>query len=249
MFGENSYSETFETKYGEGDCLGRIRPAILMRYVEHVALKHSALLGVTEEFNRSYRMVFLIAKQAIEFTRMPRAGETLTFVTEPEHSKRITFRRVTVIYDAQGIEVACVDSIWVLMDIGTHKLLRRSPVAFDKTYQENIPRSVEMKITKEEMPVLCGEVTASYALCDTNGHVNNVNYFDIACNLLPLEQLTKQNLKRIVLNYHRELLLNDKMQVRCTQHGDEIHLLGEKENAAVFEALCVFEPHKEADGI
>ncbi|MFI3169767.1 MAG: thioesterase [Faecalibacterium sp.] len=238
------YTESFQMKYGEGDFLGRVRPAVLMRYVEHVALKHATLLGVTREFNESYHMVFLLAKQAIEFRRMPRADEVLTFVTQPEHSKRLKFRRVTLIYDAAGEEVACVDSIWVLMDIDTHKLLRRSPVPFDEQWDVQIDRLVDMRVPKVSLLAACGEFNAMYTNCDANGHMNNANYFDVVCDVLPTNEMRQRELKRIMVNYHRELLLGECMQVKIGQGENGAYIVGNKgqdENKSpVFEAFCVY---------
>lgn len=238
------YTESFQMKYGEGDFLGRVRPAVLMRYVEHVSLKHATLLGVTREFNESHRMVFLLAKQAIEFRRMPRADEVLTFVTQPEHSKRLKFRRVTLVYDAIGEEVACVDSIWVLMDIDTHKLLRHSPVPFDEQWDVQIDRSVDMRVAKGTELATCGKFNAMYTNCDANGHINNANYFDIVCDVLPSKAISQREFKRIVVNYHRELLLGESMQVQIGQVENGAYIVGNKsqgENqSSVFEAFCVY---------
>lgn len=241
MEAENKqYRETFQMKYGDGDVFGRVRPAVLMRHVEHVALKHATLLGVSREFNESHNMVFLIAKQAIAFTRMPRADEALTFVTQPEHSKRVTFRRVTLIYDAAGQEVACVDSIWVLMDTLTHRLLRRSPVPFDAQWEENLSRNVDMCLHKPERLADYGEITASYTQCDQNGHINNVNYFDIVCDVLPVDELKARELKRIMVNYHRELVLGDTMQLQTGQTEEGLYIVGGKGEFATFEAFCAY---------
>ncbi len=234
------YSETFQMKYGEGDLFGRVRPAILMRYVEDVSLKHATLLGVSREFNESHNMVFLLAKQAIAFVRMPRSNETLTFVTQPEQSKRVTFRRVTVIYDAAGQEVACVDSIWVLVDLTTNRLLRRSPVPFDAQWAPQIARSVAMRTQKAEHLQERGVLCASYAHCDENRHINNATYFDIVCDLLSVDRMQATPPKRIVVNYHREVRLGEQICL-CTGENDTgVYIVGTKEGICAFEAACDF---------
>lgn len=235
-----SYTETFQMKYGEGDFLGRVRPATLMRYVEHVSLKHAELLGVSQAFTQSHHMVFLIAKQAIEFKRMPRSNETLTFVTQPEQAKRVTFRRVTLIYDAEGQEVACVDSIWVLMDTDTHRLLRRAPVAFDAVWAENIAASVDMKLTKPAQLITVGKAKAVYTLCDANGHINNANYFDLVCDAFMPDDLRKREIRRMVLNYHREVLLGEEIELQTGESASGVYFVGSKNQLPAFEALCQF---------
>ncbi len=239
MSDHKQYTESFQMKYGEGDVFGHVRPAALMRYVEHVALKHAVLLGVSRQFNESHGMVFLMAKQAIEFKRMPRNNETLTFITQPEQAKRVRFRRVTLVYDATGAEVACVDSVWVLADINTHRLIRKPTVAFDAQWAPQIDRAVDMNIPKPDVLAQQGSVTASYAQCDENGHINNVNYFDIVCDLLFAAQRNACQVKKIVLNYHREVRFGESAQLQLGECASGVYIVGNKEGLPAFEAFCV----------
>ena len=50
-----------------------------------------------------------------------------------------------------------------------------------------------------------GSWTASYSLCDLNGHVNNSFYLDIACDALPLDAIRKGPLRFASIKYHREI--------------------------------------------
>ena len=84
----------------------------------------------------------------LHIDRTPRVDEELTLVTQPECCKRAVNKRITHFYDADGAEVAVIDSRWVLIDIDKRIILRKHPEQFADHWAEDVPFALPMKMTK-----------------------------------------------------------------------------------------------------
>ena len=83
----------------------------------------------------------MLAKLALHVTRLPRVDEELTLVTQPERCKRAVNKRITHFYDADGAEVATMDSRWVLIDTEKRMILRKHPEQFADQWPRMCPLS------------------------------------------------------------------------------------------------------------
>ena len=110
------FAEDF-TVYGyDGDYRGLARPGALLRYAQEVAGQQCTHYGITGEVYARTHTAYVLAKTAMRFVRVPRVGERLTLITQPEALKRAVNKRLTVVRDAAGEEIALLDSRWVLID-------------------------------------------------------------------------------------------------------------------------------------
>ena len=182
-----TYTQKFTVYRHDGDHLGNAKPGALLRYAQQIATTHAEAAGLTDEVYTATRTAFVLAKLALHIDRTPRVDEELTLVTQPECCKRAVNKRITHFYDADGAEVAVIDSRWVLIDIDKRIILRKHPEQFADHWAEDVPFALPMKMTKAapEACELAGEPVASYSRCDMNGHLNNTRYADILCDALP----------------------------------------------------------------
>ena len=56
-----------------------------------------------------------------------------------ERCKRAVNKRITHFYDADGAEVAAMDSRWVLIDTDKRMILRKHPEQFADQWAEDVP--------------------------------------------------------------------------------------------------------------
>ncbi len=54
------------------------------------------------------------------------------------------------------------------------------------------------------------KLKALYSYCDLNAHINNSAYLDIALNLVPIDVLKNNSLKKIDIEYNREIRLDEE---------------------------------------
>ena len=185
----------------------------------------------------------MLAKLALHIDRTPRVDEELTLVTQPECCKRAVNKRITHFYDADGTEVAVIDSRWVLIDIDKRIILRKHPEQFADYWTEDVPFALPMKMPKAA-PEACevvGEPTASYSRCDMNGHLNNTRYADILCDALPWSVWEQGTVQDLLLFYHREVPRGESFTLSRARTGEkQYYFNGEREGKSAFEASITF---------
>ena len=139
-----TYTQKFTVYRTDGDHLGHVKLGALLRYAQQVATAHAEAVGLDDALYRKTHTAYVLAKLALHVTRLPRVDEELTLVTQPERCKRAVNKRITHFYDADGAEVATMDSRWVLIDTEKRMILRKHPEQFDDQWAEDVPLELPM---------------------------------------------------------------------------------------------------------
>ena len=185
----------------------------------------------------------MLAKLALHVTQLPRVDEELTLVTQPERCKRAVNKRITHFYDADGAEVATMDSRWVLIDTEKRMILRKHPEQFNDQWAADVPFELPIKLPRiapEDCEVL-GEQQAVYSRCDMNGHLNNTRYADIVCDAVPWEVWDTAQIRDFTISYHREVPRGESFTLRRARPAeDTFYFEGEREGKSAFEAQLIF---------
>lgn len=234
------YTQTHQLMRHDGDFLGRMKPGALLRYAQQLATDQAAQVGLDDAFYEKNHLVYLLAKQELEFYRVPRVDEMLTYTTIPECSHRACNKRLTIVTDAAGREVALVDSRWVLVDTESRRIVRRPPEMIERLWNPQVERELEQRIPKAE--ALGGETLrrAEYSVCDINGHVNNTAYIDMVCDLIPLERMRKAPIRRAAISYHKEIPMGQSFALKMGECEGGYYVCGTREEMPAFEAWCGF---------
>lgn len=167
-----------------------------------------------------------MGKQAAQITRMPLRAEKLTFVTACEPCKKGSMKRLTRILDEAGKECALIDSRWIMVDTDRECILRQPSWHTPGYWNEDLEGELPQLVHKAKELTCAGSRTASYSLCDLNGHVNNACYLDIACDALPLEVVKGGPLKFASVKYHREIPLGSQVEVFYAPSADGWYVAG-----------------------
>lgn len=234
------YREQYYINRHDADFMGNLKPGSFLRFAQQVATNHCAKLNFTPAFYQQHNCVHLLARQAMEFYRVPRIDETLTLITRPERTKRAVSRRVTYALDEQGQEVAMLDSWWVLVDTNTRRILRRGLEPMENFWNEDVDRSLEIRVPKAEQLRALPSRLADYLLCDLNGHINNCSYADLACANVPLELVRQQPIRKLSIIYHREVPMGDTLHLQTGEAEQGWYTCGTRasDGMPAFEAFC-----------
>ena len=236
------FEERFKLLECECDFRGRLTPGGLLRLVQQVATDQCTAIGMDDAFYRETRTAFLLAKQAVEVVCPPRRGETLTLSTQGTAPQRAVYKRITRLLGEDGTLRATVDSRWVLVNIENRRILRRPPESYPTGWVEDLPVDLEQSIHPPQTLEPAGEGRAEYSFCDTNGHLNNTRYADIACNALPPELLRTKQVRSFRLNYHREVPMGETFSLlRGKVDENSWYVTALREDKKVFEALLLLE--------
>ena len=143
-----TYTQKFTVYRTDGDHLGHVKLGALLRYAQQVATAHAEAVGLDDALYRKTHTAYVLAKLALHVTRLPRVDEELTLVTQPERCKRAVNKRITHFYDADGAEVATMDSRWVLIDTEKRMILRKHPEQFADLWAEDVPLELPMRLPR-----------------------------------------------------------------------------------------------------
>ena len=134
--------------------------------------------------------------------------------------------------------MACVDSRWILVDTETRRIVRRPPAGMDTLWLPEVERALDQSIPKAEVLQNGGLRRADYSLCDTNGHMNNTNYIDLACDLLEPAWLQQYGVRRVAVSYHREIPYGETVQLMHGMLENGLYVCGMRDGLPAFEAFC-----------
>ncbi|MDD4850946.1 MAG: thioesterase [Gemmiger sp.] len=231
------FEQEFEVYGYDGDFRGNIRPASVLRYAQEIAGRQCEHYGITQQTYEQTHTAYVLAKLALHFTRVPKIQEKLTLLTQPEALKRAVNKRLTVVLDEAGAEVALVDSRWVLIDTERRMILRKHPPEVCGPWADCIDRELPMRMEKAAETESLGNFRAAYSRCDVNGHLNNTRYVDILMDALPLAALQNATVENLLVFYHKEVPLGEEFELRRASLGENRwYFCGQREGKCCFEA-------------
>lgn len=235
-----TYTERHVVRDTDADINGWMKPSALLRYAEQLATDQSCSFGMDNTFYKSIQRAYLLGKQSLEFRRIPRKDERLAFTTIPERSRRGTNKRLTVVQDEAGQEVALVDSRWIFVDTEANRIVRHPEERTEQHWNNAVEGELPQTMPKAAELVSGGVCRASYSLCDINGHLNNTCYMDLACDVLPLEELRSHPVRRASIRYHREVPLGESMELLYGRAEGGWYVQGRRDGQTAFEAFLGF---------
>ena len=184
---EPIYQQTFTVDDLAVDCFGRLKPSMLLYYMQEVAGSHFQLLEDKTDPIAGKHLFWAVSRHRVQINRLPRLGETVTVETWPMPTTRVAYPRAMAMYDAEGNVLARAISLWVLMDMESRTMVLpgKSGVLVDGTQRGTELEAPKSLLPKELPHVRSRNVT--YSLLDINGHMNNTRYMDWVDDLLSAE--------------------------------------------------------------
>ena len=242
---EHFYQQNFTITDNCVDCFGRLKPSMILYYVQEVAGRHFDRISMDYDALAQKGMIWAIIRQKVQITRIPRRGETIRVETWPMPTTRVAYPRSVVAYDAEGNEVFRSISIWVLMDIRSRSMILpgKSGVSVVGTLRGNeltAPNALPAKnlLNHRNRPVCFTDL-------DRNGHMNNTKYMDWIDDLIPSAFHQEHDLKELTVCYMSEAREGQElsMQWGFLEDGalqvDAHRVTGEKDER-IFSARLTF---------
>ena len=233
----NSYDETFTLRSRDCDFNGKWRPSAILETMQEAAGAHSVLLGCGRDELVRKNIIWVLSRCELHLDRYPSVGETVTVHTFPTPTRICFFPRYYIFTDARGEMVGKAGSLWLLLDLGTRRMLppgdigRLMPDNRDLSVPMNLPATVG-KLQGEEF---VSEYRPVYTDLDVNGHVNNSRYADWLCNALGIDLMTEYEPEHIILNYNHEVLPGQVITLRRIIKGCEYRLFGTSGDSSAFD--------------
>ena len=181
------YAFDSRIRYSETDSEGELTLNALLNYFQDCSTFHSEDVGLGIGYMKEIGQAWVLFSWQIVVDRYPRLGEKVKIVTLPYELKGFLGYRNFAMLDEEGNYLAKANSLWSLLDMTTGK-----PVAVNEAMHKGygIDEKLDMdyaprKITVPEGGQLLDPIVVKKHHLDTNHHVNNGQYVNIAMEYLP----------------------------------------------------------------
>lgn len=213
---------TFESRirYSEIDSEGQLTMAALVNYFQDCSTFQSEDVGVGVDYLRETHLVWVLCFWQIVVERYPMLGERVTIGTQPYDLKGFLGYRNFAMLDEKGGYIAKANSIWSLLNTRTGKF---SAVPEIMVERYTMGERLEMEYAPRKIAVpeggVCQEaLTVKRHHLDTNHHVNNQQFLDMAMDFLP----EGFRIGQVRAEYKRQAFLNDVLTPYVADADDRI---------------------------
>ena len=201
------YAFDSRIRYSETDSEGELTLNALLNYFQDCSTFHSEDVGLGISYMKEIGQAWVLSSWQIVVDRYPKLGEKVKIVTLPYELKGFLGYRNFAMLDEEGNYLAKANSLWSLLDMTTGK-----PVAVNEAMHKGygIDEKLDMdyaprKITVPEGGQLLEPIVVKNHHLDTNHHVNNGQYVNIAMEYLPDDFLIHQ----MRAEYKKQAFLDD----------------------------------------
>ena len=243
---DHFYQQNFTITDNCVDCFGRLKPSMILFYVQEVAGRHFDRISMDYDALAQKGMIWAIIRQKVQITRIPLRGETIRVETWPMPTTRVAYPRSVVAYDESGNEVFRSISIWVLMDINSRNMILpgKSGVSVVGTLRGNelaAPNALPAKNLVNHRNRI-----VSFTDLDRNAHMNNTRYLDWIDDLIPSEFHKEHDLKELTVCYMSEAREGQELNLQWDFLEDgtlrvDAHRIQQDKDERVFSAKLLFE--------
>lgn len=211
MTRENEYTITGRVRFSEIDHSRRMTLPAIINYFQDSSIFHSESIGYGLEFLGKRNRAWVLSAWQIVIDRYPELGEEISVSTFASGFKGICGDRNFYMKDGHGETIAYANSLWVYMDI--EKGCPAKPDAKEvEAYGVSEPLEMGASPRKIALPERMMEMPSfpvrKYHI-DTNEHVNNCQYIQMAKELYEGEQV-----RQVRAEYKKSAVYNDMIVPR-----------------------------------
>lgn len=186
----------------------------ILAFLEDVACSHSTSIGFGPLKVNETGTVWILLDWKVEIIKRPLYNDIINVKTWSRKIDRVAAYRDFEIYSEAGDLLVIGTSRWFLMDVNT-----RRPIRLTEEHVAAYQTEENKKVFEEEMSKVLEpekfEYSKKYSLqrrdIDMNNHMHNLNYLDVAYEVLPEEVYKNNNFNNIIIEYKKEIVYGDEI--------------------------------------
>lgn len=220
------YTFNSRVRYSETDEYGKLTLTGIMNYLQDCSTFQSEDIGQGISYLNSCHRAWWLSSWQIVVDRYPVLGEEIQISTWPYDFKGFYGYRNFTICDKTGEYLVRANSIWFLFDTRKGRPVKIQPEDI-KGYGVGLENPLKMeyaprKIGKMDNYTEAEPVTIGKHHIDTNHHVNNAQYVEIAREVLPDEEKVPE----LRVEYKKAAVFGDILYPRMnhTEQGYTVSL-------------------------
>lgn len=213
------YEFQSRVRYSETDVDARLSVMGIMNYFQDCSTFQSEDCGVGLAYLEREKKAWLLSSWQIQVSERPKLGDKIYIATWPYEIKGIYGLRNFVIQNERREYLVKANSCWFLASTETGKPIRVTRGDVDaygaeepKLPMEYAPRKIALPETMEEV----GSLFIMKHQIDTNHHVNNAQYVDMAREILPEDT----EIREIRAEYKKAAVLGDAVILKRAKTED-----------------------------
>ena len=213
---------TFDSKirYSEIDTSGKLSLPSLINYFQDCSNFQSCELGLGYEVLKERGRGWVLLAWHIEIHKIPILCQAVTIGTFATDFKGFYGHRNFLMCDEKGEYLAIADSLWVMIDTETG---RPTKPALEDYAPYDLGKPLDIKFEGRKIKLAEGSVSfPSFVIqrhhLDTNRHVNNGWYVQMALDVLP-EEL---EIKTLRVEYKKAAVLGDEIFPKLAKEGNRM---------------------------
>lgn len=204
MIRNNAYTFESRVRFSEVDHTKQITLPGIINYFQDCSTFQSESFGLGVDYFADHKRAWILSSWQVVIERYPGLGESIRVSTWATDFKGLFGDRNFCMKDEDGQNIAYANSLWVYMDMEKGRPVRPMPheieaygtsEALDMEYA---PRKITLPKETEEKPAF---PVRKYHI-DTNEHVNNCQYVQMALEALeediPVRQMRAEYKKSAV---------------------------------------------------
>lgn len=207
-------------RYSETDSDGKLTLASLLNYFQDCSTFHSEDLGLGVDYLAKCHRVWVLSSWQIVVERYPKLNECVKVGTAPYDFKGFLGSRNFVMMTEEGEYLAKANSLWSLLDTDTWKPampteeMLQGYVLSEKLDMDYAPRKIAVPEGGSDREAI---VVKKHHL-DTNNHVNNGQYVDMAMEFLPADF----SIGQMRAEYKKQALLEDVLHPYVAEESHRV---------------------------
>lgn len=218
------YSFSGKIRYSETDSEGRLTLSSLLNYFQDCSTFQSEMLGVGVKYMKKNGMVWVLSSWQIVVERYPELCEEVQIGTMPYDFKGFLGSRNFFMKDEKGEYLAKANSLWSLLSTETMRPVA-PPAGMLERYGKE-PR-LDMDYASRKIAVPGGGMQGEPIVVkkhhlDTNHHVNNGQYVNMAMDCLPEGFGAEGGIRQLRAEYKMQAFLNDVLYPYIVRAEDTV---------------------------
>lgn len=203
------YTFDARIRYSETDSEGELTLGALLNYFQDASIFHSEDVGVGVKYNKEQHLAWVLSSWQIIVDRYPKLGEEVIVGTYPYDFKGFLGYRNFVIMTKDGEYLAKANTLWTLLNTDNNKPALPTEKMLEKyVLEEKLSMDyASRKIAIPEGGSMDEAIIVKKHHLDTNHHVNNVQFVNMAMEYLPEDFMVGQ----MRAEYKMQAFLNEEL--------------------------------------
>lgn len=210
------FSKKFEITMSDISEVNELSNKGILRFLQEIACLHSDSCGSSVSNQDEIGIAWILLNWKVRVFSRPHWNTPVMVKTWSSGQKHLSFYRDFEITDENNNLVAIATSKWLPLDIFNKTFAKITPELLDRYHiidKKGFDEPMKEKFLEPENSVFVKDYTVLRRDLDTNHHMNNLNYLDLAYEAIP--DNISSDFSDIEIMYKSEAKLGDVLELYC----------------------------------